>query len=118
MTDNEQIVLDAIKGSASSDITLMEIATACSIQKGTAHCSIYGIKQRDGSYKGGVMNKLKGGLTFDDFERIYRYNGDGSSSVANIVTLLNRQEAQALKIVAQGCTQLPPKCNQFYRRKC
>jgi hypothetical protein len=104
LTDNEQCVLAAIKGSnATSGITLTDIAKVCSIQKGTAHRSIYGIKQRDGSYKGGIMNKLKGGLTFDDFERVFRCNGDVSSGVANIVTLANRQEAQEL---IDSCTRL------------
>lgn len=105
LTDKEQIVLDAIITSGTNGITQTDIAQTCSIEKWTVSRAIHGIRQIDRTYKGGLMNKLKGGLLYNESNRTYSFNGDLPES-ETIISLSNRQEAQALIDSYTSCIEL------------
>jgi hypothetical protein len=102
ITNKEQFVLSAIIAGGSAGLSQSEIAAKCSIDKGTVSRAIHGIKQGNGTYKGGLMNKLKGGLSYNEFTKTYTFVGLATGE-ENVVSLPNRQEAQ---VMIDSCTRL------------
>jgi hypothetical protein len=96
LTDKEQVVLIAIKESGIAGITQTELTSTCSLNKTAISRAIHGVPQcNGGGYKGGLMNKLKGGLSYEGITRTYRYDGVATED-ENIVSLKKRQEAENL----------------------
>jgi hypothetical protein len=110
LTSIEQLVLSAIIVSGSVGLTQMELSVKCSKEKGTISRAIHGIKQRNGSYNGGLMNKLKGGLSYN--EDMHTYSCVSlTAGCENIVSLPNRLEAQALIDSCSQLQQVAEPCN-------
>nr|WP_319375240.1 hypothetical protein [uncultured Methanoregula sp.] len=107
LTNKEQLVLSAIIGSGSVGLTQSEISEICFIDKGTVSKAIHGIKQGNGTYKGGLMNVLKGGLSYNESKKTYSCVGLTMGG-ENIVSLSNREEAQAM---VDSCTKLHAVAN-------
>jgi hypothetical protein len=95
LTKVEQLVFDTIKKSGLDGITQSELRTICGKDKGTISHALFGIKQKDFSYKGGLMNKIKSGLVYDEYARSFHYSGIVKDD-GRMVSLSNRDEAQAL----------------------
>jgi hypothetical protein len=109
LTTKEQLVLSAINAGGNVGLSQSEIAAKCSIDKGTVSRAIHGIKQGNGTYKGGLMNKLKGGLSYNEVTKTYSCVGLKTSG-ENVVSLPNRQDAQAM---IDSCTRLHAVATQM-----
>ncbi|MDD1685595.1 hypothetical protein [Methanoregula sp.] len=98
LTKDEQTVLSAIPRSDNKGISQSQLAIQCNKNKGSIFRALFGIKQPDKSYKGGLMNKVPG-IDYNSDERIFRYNGTLLSSETK-VSLINRDE------IEKCCTRL------------
>lgn len=105
LTKAEQKVLSVIALSANKGISQAQLVMQCNKNKGSIFRALFGIKQPDKSYKGGLMNKVPG-IDYNSDERIFRYNGTLLSSETK-VSLINRDE------IARGCTKLHAVATQM-----
>ncbi len=101
LTPTELDVLRVI--SNNNGITQSGIAKILEKDKSTVSRAIHGIKQADHSYKGGLMNNLKGGgLDYHSTNHTYQYSGD-IFKTTGMVLLTDRAEAQRLINEASCC---------------
>jgi hypothetical protein len=102
LNGEEQRVFDAIVEAGKVGISNSELEIRCQMNKGSISRAIHGKKQSNSDErKGGLKNKVAG-LSYDDFDKVWIYNGETDDQVT-VVGLINYSEEQAQ---ADGCTRL------------